>query len=114
MAIFECKVMFTDGIPGANYWLGGTANDASRLPGHTATDDSNGRSAPANVTNVLTVTNVDYNGTGYAYFQNVMQISSAAFLTVFGECTYLNIQIYVHKYICAYHMVGIFALRRNI
>ena len=87
MAIFECMVMFTAGMLGTNYWLGGTANDASRLLGHTATDDSNGRCAPANVTNVLTVTNVDisYNGTGYAYFQNAMQISSAAVLTVFGE-----------------------------
>ena len=51
--------MFTSGSLGPASWFTNNGNiDASRERGHTLTDDSNGRSAPANVTTVLTVTNV--------------------------------------------------------
>ena len=53
------------------------------------TDDSNGRSAPADVTTVLTVTNVTIsdNGTDYVCTQGLVTpaVSSVAFLTVVGK-----------------------------
>jgi len=41
---FTCVVMFTSGTPSAASWItnNGTT-DATALPGHTRTDDSNGR-----------------------------------------------------------------------
>ena len=60
---------------------------AITLPGHTRTDDSNGRSAPASVTTVLTVTNVNISDNGADYFcaQGFNERSDAVFLSVFGE-----------------------------
>ena len=86
---FTCVVMFTSGSPGAASWFTENGNiDAITLPGHTRTDDSNGNSAPADVTTVLTVTNVSItdNGTDYFCAQgfNVVR-SDTVFLTVFGE-----------------------------
>ena len=82
--------MFTSGAIGPATWF--TANggiDASRVAGHSLTDDINGRSAPANVTTVLTVTNVSISNNGADYFcvQGVVAISDPVFLTVFGELT---------------------------
>ena len=87
---FTCVVMFTSGSSGPASWFTNNGNnDASRLPGHTLTDDSNGRSAPANITTVLTVTNVSIsdNGTDYICTQGIFAISDTAFLTVFGKIT---------------------------
>ena len=85
---FTCIVMFTSGAPGPATWF--TANDgidARRVAGHSLTDDSNGRSGPANVTNVLTVTNVSIsdNGADYICTQGRVAESDTVFLTVFGE-----------------------------
>ena len=87
---FTCVVMFTSGslIPAS--WF--TNNDdiyVSRLPGHTQIDNSYGLTSPANVTNVLTVTNVSIsnNGTDYTCAQGLYTISDAVFLTMFGELT---------------------------
>ena len=80
--------MFASGRLSAAFWATNNGNtDATRLPGHTWTDDSNGRSAPANVTTVLTVTNVSISddGTDYICAQGLVAISNIAFLTVFGE-----------------------------
>ena len=85
---FTCVVMFTSVAPGPATWFTNNANnDASREPGHSRTDDSNGRSAPANVTNVLTVTNVGIsdNGRDYICAQGFITISDTVFLIVFGE-----------------------------
>ena len=87
---FTCVVMFTSESPGPATWF--TSNfgrDASREPGHSVTDDSNGHSAPANVTNVLTVTNVSIssNGADYTCAQGLVTQSDTAFLIVFGELT---------------------------
>ena len=86
---FTCVVMFTSGTLGHASWFTNNGNsDASRLPGHSVTDDSNGRSAPANVTTVLTVTNVDINnnnGEDYTCVQGLIARSDTAFLTVLGE-----------------------------
>ena len=90
---FACIVMFTGGTPSAATWFtdnGGT--EAITQPGHTRTDDSNGRSAPANVTTVLTLTNVSIsdNGTDYTCLQGINARSDTVFLTVLGEklCNY--------------------------
>ena len=57
---FTCVVMFTSRRLSAAFWITNSGTtDATTLPGHTRTDDSNGRFAPANVTTVLTVTNVN-------------------------------------------------------
>ena len=93
---FTCVVMFTSGTPSAASWITdlGTS-DAAALPGHTRTDDSNERSAPANVTTVLTVTNISIsdNGADYLCSQGLNPISNRVFLTVFGEFS-LHICIY--------------------
>ena len=80
--------MFTSSIPSAAIWITNNGNvDATTLSGHTRTDDSNGRSAPANVTTVLTVTNVSISddGTDYTCAQGLNVRSNTVFLTVFGE-----------------------------
>ena len=79
--------MFNTLEPGPATWFttGGFAL-VEEEPGHVLlTDDSNGRSAPANVTNVLTLINLSIsdNGTDYLCQQGVQ--SDPAFLTVFGE-----------------------------
>ena len=87
---FTCVVMFTSGSPGpANWFTNDGANDASREPGHSLTDDSNGRSAPANVTTVLIVTNVRIsdNGADYVCTQGRFEASDTVYLTVFGKLT---------------------------
>ena len=83
-----CVVMFTSVSPGPASWFTDNGNnDASRLLGHSLTDDVDGRSAPANVTTVLTVTNVGIsdNGRDYTCVQGVNIISDRVFLIVFGE-----------------------------
>ena len=85
---FTCVVMFTSRTPSAAIWLSDNGtSDATSLPGHTKTDDSNGHSAPANVTTVLTVTNVSIsdNGTDYICVQGINERSDTVFLTVLGE-----------------------------
>ena len=82
--------MFNSGLPGPASWFTNSGNnDAIGEPGHILTDDSNGRSAPANVTTVLTVTNVSIsnNGSDYICAQGLNAISDTAFLTVFGKLT---------------------------
>ena len=108
---FTCVVMFTSGTPSAATWVTKNGNfDAITLPGHTRTDDSNGRSAPANVTTMLTVTNVSIsdNTTDYFCTQGFNQRSNIVFLTVFGEfykaymrtCMHVCAYIYSCMYIC--------------
>ena len=80
---FVCVVMFTSGPLGPASWFG-----SSRRPGYSLTDDSNGRSAPANVTNVLTVPNVSIRDNGDDFIceqQGINAMSFTAFLTVIGE-----------------------------
>ena len=87
---FTCVVMFTSGRPRPATWLTyNGVSDAMIESGHSVTDDSNGRSAPANVTTVLTVTNISIssNGADYICTQGVVAISDTVFLTVFGELT---------------------------
>ena len=92
---FTCVVMFTSGSLGpANWFTNNGINDASREPSHSLTDDVDGRSAPANVTTVLTVTNVSISNNGRDYFcaQGFNARSDTVFLTVFGElqvCAFL-------------------------
>ena len=87
---FTCVVMFMSGPPSpASWFTNNGVSDASREPGHSVTDDSNGRSAPANVTTVLTVTNVSISDNGADYFctRGFNARSDTVFLTVFGELT---------------------------
>ena len=85
---FTCVVMFTSGPLGPAGWFTNNGNiDASREPGHSLTDDSNGRFTPANVTTVLTVTNVNIsdNGADYICAQGFNAVSDTVFLSVFGK-----------------------------
>ena len=85
---FTCVVMFTSGPIDATTWFTNSGTtDVSRQPDHSQTDDVDGRSAPANVTNVLTVTNVNIsnNGSDYICIQGIHTISDTVFLTVLGE-----------------------------
>ena len=77
---FTCVVMFISGPLGPATWFTNNGdNDATAQPGHTRNDDSNGRSAPANVTTVLTVTNVSIrdNGADYTCVQGFIAISDS-------------------------------------
>ena len=99
---FTCAVMFTSGLLGPANWFTNNGNIFTiALPGHTRTDDSNGRSAPANVTTVLTVTNVSISDNEADYFcaQGLNERSDTVFLTVFGKFR-LHIHTYVHAYVC--------------
>ena len=85
---FTCVVMFTsESLGGASWFTDNGNTDALTQPGHTRTDNSNGRSAPANVTTVLTVTNISISNNGADYFcaQGFNERSDTAFLTVLGE-----------------------------
>ena len=85
---FTCVVMFTSVSLGrATYLTGNRYIDASGEPGHSVTDDRNGRNAPANVTSVLTVTNVSIsdNGADYTCAQGANIDDNTAYLTVIGE-----------------------------
>ena len=99
---FTCVVMFTSGSPGPAIWV--TENGisgATGLPGHSQTDDSDGLTAPANVTNVLTVTNVNIrnNGADYICTQGVNIDDNIAYLTVFGELSmHLSVFVTIHMY----------------
>ena len=112
---FTCVVMFTSSTPRAASWITENGNsDAITLPGHTRTDDSNGRSSPANVTTVLIITDVSIsdNGADYICVQGFNVRSDTVFLTVFGEFSihYLNLftllLIYMYSYVriimCSY------------
>ena len=84
---FTCVVMFPSGSnPAGAFWITNGV-DASREPGHTATNDDDGRSSPTNVTNTLMVANVNTsnNGSDYGCIQDLDVISDRAHLTVFGE-----------------------------
>ena len=64
---FTCVVMFPNGTtPTIPSWLADNS-DTGAMPGHTASNNANGRSAPANVTTVLTVTNVTISSNGVVY-----------------------------------------------
>ena len=109
---FTCVVMFTSGSSGPAFWYTNDGvGDASRKPGHSVTYDSNGRSAPANVTTVLTVTNVGISDNGADYFcaQGFNGTrSDTVFLTVFGELSmYVGICVYSSPtidYSCTTHI----------
>ena len=102
--------MFTSGSPDPAIWVTNNGNrDASREPGHSLTDDSDGQNVPANITNVLTVTNVSIsdNGADYTCGQGFNAVSDIAYLTVFGELpmhlcmfvyyTYVHIWYHMHE-----------------
>ena len=95
---FECVIMFPEGSsPGAPFWIDGDGNVINDEPPNVAvSDDSNGRSAPANVTSVLTLTNVSIsdNGTVYICGRGIGPNSIASdpsILTVLGK--YVRIQV---------------------
>ena len=96
---FTCVVMFTSISPNFATWLtDGGYTSVIALSDHSQTDDIYNRSAPANVTNVLTVTNVSISDNGRDYYCQQGERSDPAILTVFGElmkcyvCTYINNQ----------------------
>ena len=88
--------MFPSGTtqPGGALWAIDSGGYAGQLQGHSISNDVNGRSAPANVTTVLTVTNVNIsnNGTGYVclfgYDRNAVR-SNASFLTVLSKYVFV-------------------------
>ena len=88
---FTCIVMFVDGTPKNVIWLADRINphDASELPDHSVTNNSYGHVVPpANITSVLTVTNVTISDNETDYTCGVhfnFSISDAAFLIVLGE-----------------------------
>ena len=97
-AQFTCVVMFTNVSLSRATWFTNDGNtDASGELRHSLTDDRDGRSAPANVTTVLTVTNVSFsdNGADYICTQGRNEESDIVFLTVFGE--FMKLHVYVHK-----------------
>ena len=85
--------MITGVIPSpADWYTNNGVTNIKTLPGHTRTDDSDGQNAPANVTTVLTVTNVNIsnNGAAYVCVQGLIADSDIAYLTVLGELTFYS------------------------
>ena len=84
--------MFPSGtIVDSAIWPTESATDSTAsLPGHAATSDIGNRTAPANITNVLTITDVrsSFNGTNYVcgVIVDIEFIgSNASILTVLGK-----------------------------
>ena len=110
---FTCVVMFPNGTtPAASLWATESISDVTTaLPDHNATNDLNGRSAPVNVTNVLTVTDVRINFDQIGYVCGVIVNlnfvgSNASILTVFGKYKFI-VCICMHTYpyaveVCTY------------
>jgi len=74
-------------MPGGAAWYTDNDNTITGLPGHTESNDVDGCCAPANVTNVLTITNVSMRRS-YVCAQGLGRnqvISNRSFLTVLGE-----------------------------
>jgi len=76
----------------AAWFIDNGLNIASGEPGHTTTNDIDGRSAPTNVTNTLIVTNVNISNHGSDYLcghgSNIR--SNTVYLTVLGELHLYN------------------------
>ena len=93
---FTCVVMFNTVEPRPATWF--TDNGLSLVieePGHLLlTDDSNGLSAVANVTNVLTLINVSISDNGTNYLCQLGERSDPAFLTIFGELVNCHVCVY--------------------
>jgi len=96
IATFTCVVMWPHGsgtIGPAAWFFDNGLNIASGEPGHTTTNDIDGRSAPTNVTNTLIVTNVNIsnNGSNYLCANGLNVRSNTAYLIVLGKmcCNYL-------------------------
>ena len=96
--------MFPSGmLPRGATWFTDNDVDVGSLSDHDITDDSNGRSAPANVTSMLTVTDVNINDNGTSYicgiFADLIFIrSNASFLTVgksIRSLFHINVRMYV-------------------
>ena len=87
--------MFPSGTtPGGALWATDRGAGVSQLPSHSLSNNVNGRSAPANVTTVLTVTNVNIsnNGTGYVClfgFNMSAMRSNTSFLTVLSKYVFI-------------------------
>ena len=92
---FTCVIMFPSGTtPGGALWVTDSGGNADPIPGHSISDDHNGRSAPTNVTTVLTVTNVriSSNVMGYicAFGIGMNSVASdVAILTVLGKYLFI-------------------------
>ena len=90
---FSCVIMFPNGtMPVAAAWFTNSGS-TDGLRGHARTDDLNGRSAPAIVTNILTVSNVNISINGVFYHcvvavDNDFVGSNRSILTVLGKYTY--------------------------
>ena len=89
---FECVIMFPEGSSlGRGVWVDEDSNTIIEQPPNlTITDDSSGLSAPANVTNVLTITNVSISDNETVYFCGQGSgpssvISDPSILTVLGK-----------------------------
>ena len=67
---FECVITFSEGTsPGGAFWSDGDGNPVEEQPPTiTIDDDSNGLTAPANVTTTLTIANVSISDNETVYF----------------------------------------------
>ena len=86
-ATFTCAVMWPSGTnPSSAVWFTGVTNAADR-PGHTVTNDYDGRDAPTIVTTTLMVTNVSIidNGADYGCAQGLIILGDTVYFTVIGE-----------------------------
>ena len=105
---FTCVIMFPDGSSsfGGAFWVDDNNNLITSTPPRViTTDDSNGRSAPANVTNMLTVTNVSISDNGSVYIcsrlvDGVYVIrSDPSILTILGKQLYKFNDVHTPTYL---------------
>ena len=85
---FTCVLMFTNTTPTAASWLTNNGDGSvTGLPGHTPIVGNTAVPPPANITNVLMVTNARLidNERDYICQQGIHAISEPVLLTVFGK-----------------------------
>ena len=112
---FVCVVMYPNGsVPGSPLWFNTNGGSVIQPPDVTVTDDSNGRSAPANVTSILTVANASISDNGDGYICGLLGLnpisSNISFLTVHGKQTAIlttELYMYVHTYIYMYALIHV-------
>ena len=105
---FTCVVMFTNATPGSVTWLTNNGDGSTTgLPGHTPIVGNTAVPPPANITNVLVVTNARLidDGRDYICQQGIRAISEPVLLTVLGKLqNFVYTSLYVHMYVAMYYV----------
>ena len=86
---FTCVVMFPNGSTTVSpFWTDIDGSSIIQPPDVTATDDSNGRSAPVNVTTIFIVTNVHISDNEDDYVCRIIVVDNLISSDIIHDCTW--------------------------